>query len=441
MASGRLVYVGFMPAIDPDGVPYPDARFTVYVNRTTTLATVYADEALTTPLTNPVLADAAGQFPPVWADQALLFSASITSLEQSIAETIDDLAPSNSVGGAANKLDRDGGNPDPDFLTNVGAVAREANLTDLTNKAAARTALELGDAATKSSATIRNELTTANVTNALTYTPFNAKGDGVNDKAVIGANPSWVGANFSNIQNVGRLQTVAVDGYAAVTAFTRASDNPTPLSQGAYSGGFFGLQNDTRSDGVDVYAVYAEGKRTSGAGTLSTVELAVRNEGNVVQCSPYESNGRGVTKALRISTLNNQHISAAILIFGGLTDGGGEPVGAQFQRGIVFKHGSITTGVALDMAAEHRLVWGNAGTELAEITATQVGTPTYKFSQGNFVTVNTTTLNSTTTNATNANFDETYTRLFRPVAIMIGGVYVTLSTDVNAFVKASLYTP
>lgn len=123
MAAGRLVYVGFMPAIDPDGVPYPDARFTVYQNRTTTLAVIYADEALTTPLANPVLADSSGQFPPVWQDDGLLFSASISSLAQPLAETIDDLSPSTSVGGAANKLDRDGGNPEPDFLTNVGAAA------------------------------------------------------------------------------------------------------------------------------------------------------------------------------------------------------------------------------------------------------------------------------------------------------------------------------
>lgn len=122
MAAGRLVFVGYMPAIDPDGVPYPDAKFTVFVNQTTTLAVVYADEALTTPLANPVLADSSGQFPPVWQDDGLLFSASISSQDQPLAKTIDNLAPSTSVGGSANKLDRDGGNPEPDFLTNVGAA-------------------------------------------------------------------------------------------------------------------------------------------------------------------------------------------------------------------------------------------------------------------------------------------------------------------------------
>lgn len=131
MASGRLVFSNWMPALDADGVPIPNAQMFFYVNRTTTLATVYADEALTTPLANPVLADSSGQFVPVWADQDLLFSAAIASTTLGQFDTIDDLAPSNSVGGATNKLDRDGGNPEPDFLTNVGAASISGdNLTD-----------------------------------------------------------------------------------------------------------------------------------------------------------------------------------------------------------------------------------------------------------------------------------------------------------------------
>jgi len=131
MASGRLVFSGWMPALDADGVAIPNAQMFFYVNRTTTLAVVYADEALTTPLANPVLADSSGQFVPVWGDQDLLFSAAIYSPTLGQFDTIDDLAPSNSVGGGANKLDRDGGNPEPDFLTNVGAAAvNGGNLTD-----------------------------------------------------------------------------------------------------------------------------------------------------------------------------------------------------------------------------------------------------------------------------------------------------------------------
>jgi hypothetical protein len=123
MASGRLVFSNWMPALDADGVPIPNAQMFFYVNRTTTLATVYADEALTTPLANPVLADSSGQFVPVWADDSMLFSAAVASITLGQFDTIDDLAPSSSVGGAANKLDRDGGNPEPEFLNNVGAAA------------------------------------------------------------------------------------------------------------------------------------------------------------------------------------------------------------------------------------------------------------------------------------------------------------------------------
>lgn len=143
MASGRLVFSNWMPALDADGVPIPNAQMFFYVNRTTTLAVVYADEALTTPLANPVLADSSGQFVPVWADQDLLFSAAIASTTLGQFDTIDDLAPSNSVGGATNKLDRDGGNPEPGFLDNVGAAALTGENVQAQEF---RSALEIGPA-------------------------------------------------------------------------------------------------------------------------------------------------------------------------------------------------------------------------------------------------------------------------------------------------------
>lgn len=99
MASGRLVFSNWMPALDADGVPIPNAQMFFYVNRTTTLAVVYSDEALTVPLANPVLADSSGQFPPVWADITLLFSASVASTTLGQFDTIDDLAPSSTIGG------------------------------------------------------------------------------------------------------------------------------------------------------------------------------------------------------------------------------------------------------------------------------------------------------------------------------------------------------
>lgn len=77
MAAGRLLLPSWMPALDGDGVPIPNAKVFFYVNLTTTLAPVYADEALTTPLANPIEANASGRFPAVWADGDALYSASV----------------------------------------------------------------------------------------------------------------------------------------------------------------------------------------------------------------------------------------------------------------------------------------------------------------------------------------------------------------------------
>jgi hypothetical protein len=66
-----------MPALDGDGFPIPNAKVYFYLNLTTTLAPVYADEALTTPLANPVEANSSGRFPAVWADGDALYSASV----------------------------------------------------------------------------------------------------------------------------------------------------------------------------------------------------------------------------------------------------------------------------------------------------------------------------------------------------------------------------
>lgn len=102
MAAGRIVYPGFMPARDSDFVPYSGAKMWVYQNLTTVLATVYDDEGLTTPITNPVQANAAGRFPAIWAeagteDSKVFYSVSITSdtgVPVGLASTTDNLWPS-----------------------------------------------------------------------------------------------------------------------------------------------------------------------------------------------------------------------------------------------------------------------------------------------------------------------------------------------------------
>lgn len=99
MASGRLLIPSWMPALDGDGNPIPNARVYFYTNLTTTLAPIFADEGLTTPLTNPVLANSSGRFPAVWADEDVLYSWSVDAPygPAGIPFTGDDLSVSVSA--------------------------------------------------------------------------------------------------------------------------------------------------------------------------------------------------------------------------------------------------------------------------------------------------------------------------------------------------------
>lgn len=77
MASGRLFIPGWMPARDSNGDPIPNVIVSFYQNETDVLASVYADEALTVPLTNPVAANSSGRFPQIYASDAMTYSASV----------------------------------------------------------------------------------------------------------------------------------------------------------------------------------------------------------------------------------------------------------------------------------------------------------------------------------------------------------------------------
>lgn len=77
MAAGRLLIPSWMPALDSDGDPISGVKAYFYVNLTTTLASVYGDEALTIPITNPVKANSSGRFPAIWADGDVLYSVAI----------------------------------------------------------------------------------------------------------------------------------------------------------------------------------------------------------------------------------------------------------------------------------------------------------------------------------------------------------------------------
>lgn len=122
MAAGRIIVPGWMPALDQDGEPIPNARMYFYQNQTTSLAVVYTDATLTTPLPNPVAANSSGQFPAIWADDANLFSVTIDAPFGPPGQpfTYDDLGPSTSANtDTTNKLDRDAANAEEGVAENL----------------------------------------------------------------------------------------------------------------------------------------------------------------------------------------------------------------------------------------------------------------------------------------------------------------------------------
>lgn len=73
MAAGRVL-LPCMPALDSNGNPVSGALLNFYENNTTTRRSVYTTADLNVPLTNPVVADAAGVFPSIFADDEELYS-------------------------------------------------------------------------------------------------------------------------------------------------------------------------------------------------------------------------------------------------------------------------------------------------------------------------------------------------------------------------------
>lgn len=64
--AGRLIGA-WNPALDANGEPISGAKLYTYQAGTTTPKTTYQDAGLTTPQTNPIIADSAGRFPEIWA--------------------------------------------------------------------------------------------------------------------------------------------------------------------------------------------------------------------------------------------------------------------------------------------------------------------------------------------------------------------------------------
>lgn len=89
MAS-KLFYLPFRPALDANAIVVPGAKLYFYAAGTSTPQAVYSNTGLTTPLANPVEANAAGVWPSIYLDGALSYR---LVLKDADGATLDEQDP------------------------------------------------------------------------------------------------------------------------------------------------------------------------------------------------------------------------------------------------------------------------------------------------------------------------------------------------------------
>ena len=85
----RLFFLPQQVRLDAAGTPYAGAKANFYLTGTTTRTDTYQDNALGTPHANPVVADSAGQFPPIYLDPSVTYRCIVTDTDDNLLDDTD----------------------------------------------------------------------------------------------------------------------------------------------------------------------------------------------------------------------------------------------------------------------------------------------------------------------------------------------------------------
>lgn len=300
MAAGLLAISSFTPARDRQGRLVAGARMDCFLNRTTTRATVYADAGLTTPLTNPVIANASGQFPVVWADGGTTETPILYSLAYSGADgesignpsTFDDVQPSVSLDlvSGVTKLNIDGTDAAPDIADNLPFQASTGGLLRSLGAKAGQEQRSILDfcrsdrTATQNTAGLNAALTSGKLVHG-----YGAEGQSfsINGPIVLADGAQLIGSpNCKSVivPQVGDYDTFQLQGnYVTLSGFTVYEDLKTAGSGATFRRMISGIVEKLLIEDMDIEAsprLWAE-TRTSGYYKRSTLReiVAKRHRG------------------------------------------------------------------------------------------------------------------------------------------------------------------
>lgn len=98
--AAQIYYPPFIPAFSSNGAPVAGAMLNFYVSGTSMRTPVFADDALTIPLPNPVVADGSGKYPNVFLDEAIVYRVVQTGPDGlQLGDEIDPYVPGQALKG------------------------------------------------------------------------------------------------------------------------------------------------------------------------------------------------------------------------------------------------------------------------------------------------------------------------------------------------------
>jgi len=91
--AAELFLLPFRPALSANGLILPGAKLYFYLTGTTTESPVFSDETMETPLPNPVVANAAGVFPPIYYSSNVIYRIRLYDEDNQLLDEVDPYIP------------------------------------------------------------------------------------------------------------------------------------------------------------------------------------------------------------------------------------------------------------------------------------------------------------------------------------------------------------